>query len=776
MPLEQLGSVLKASEFTGRKDILKDLYGDLDKGAAAIALKGAGGSGKTALLQQVVNRFARKQYAFIVQEGEIIPEILLKQIYNKAKKKNTPNAADTFSAKDKPLREKILWFVEHFLQQEKIMLIFEDFGINLDSGGKFKNERLKEFLVYLKESLEEKNSFMAFTAERDIPGFTSTLIPPLDPQEFKTFLSRCRALSRLGGKDAEQLRFDMGSNPRVLCLLDQVAFLLFKEKKFRWETLKKKVPQLEERVLYKENPDADFSPLLLELLASGLEGSAPRWLEGLSIFRRAVKAAGLEALKISVSGGERSALVRLGLLEYFSKSGFYRLHPLTARFFAGKMSDAAAREFFLRAAAYYEALSAEEGEEYIENRVSARHFYMEAGEWDTVARLSMELDQFLTGNGYPQLAFDMLEEMRGKDYRREFRLAIAERLSVFYTIFGKPDRLIEQEGELVEFYREDGNHKGMAEGYRRMAAAYESKRKFDEAITHLGDSLELWEQLKEAAESAFNLLQMGNIQRKRGKHDEAATFYERARVHAGTVDKPGLSAEVDRQMGQLKEDLGQFDEAIGHYRGALEISRGSGDKMNEGLGLHQVGNMLFLKNDLEEALKHYRGALKLREETGDSRGAAYSRGQVGMICQRKGDLSGALEHYRASMELFEEVKDHAGQASALHQLGRIYQEQGDSDRALEFYRRSLDIREERSDMGGIGLGYGQLGLLLYERGEYEEALRASVKAFVVFSRMNAPAVQLARKNILKVKPHVPQEKFREIMQEFNIQFEAPEKK
>jgi hypothetical protein len=39
--------------------------------------------------------------------------------------------------------------------------------------------------------------------------------------------------------------------------------------------------------------------------------------------------------------------------------------------------------------------------------------------------------------------------------------------------------------------------------------------------------------------------------------------------------------------------------------------------------------------------------------------------------------------------------------------------------------------------------------------------------------MNAPGLQLARKNILKVRDKLPKEKFEEILKEFNIQFEEP---
>jgi tetratricopeptide (TPR) repeat protein len=775
MVFEQLGDASISKEFVGRRKILDEIYKSIDKRAPAVVVKGAGGAGKTALLRRVAAHLNKKQFSFIVIEGVTHPELILEKISLKAKKKGmdgTENIDETFRG---DLRQKILWFVEHYLGKEKIMLVFEDFETNLDVEGAFKNERLKEFLMYLRDSLKEKDALMFFTTDTDIPGFESIPMPKFTEEEFKKLLSPGKALKRLNQTSREKLMFDMGTNPRAIRLLDHIAFLAFGEKKFDWDTLKKRIPNLAERILYKKSEEADFTPLLLEKLLESLTGSQQHLLKGLSIQRGAVGKEALEALQMKIGSRDRKRLVDLSLMEYPGKKKLYQVHPLTARFMFGKMSEEERKQLHLRAAGYFERLRGDENktERDVENEIEIRRHYLEAEEWDKVAEMSIELDQYLTANGYPQLAFDLLKEIENKEYTRDNQIRLYQRLGIFYTLFGKFDEVITQNEKLIKIYEKIEDRNGMAHSLRQMAMAYEKKRKYDEALKEYDKSKEIFEKMGEHAAAGYNLLEMGKIHQKRGKYDEALNHFQKALSLLKSGNDPKGIAESMHQMGRVHEERGAFEKALEYYQQSQEVKETIGDEKEIASGLHQVGNVYFLKGEFDTALTHYQQSLTLNEKINDQRGAGYSLGQLGMIYQRKGQTGKALSHYKKSLDIFEKLGEQRGLSSGLHQLGRIYQDQGNLDKALEHYKKSLEIREKSADMPGMALGYGQLGILYFEKKEYEEALRSSVKAFVIFSKMNAPGLQLARKNILKVRDKLPGDKFEEILKEFNIQFEQP---
>lgn len=776
MVLASLTGSTVSREFIGREDILEEIYKTIDDGAPAVIVKGPGGSGKTALLRRVAVHLSKKQFSLIVIEGETHPELIMEKISLKARKKGIKDAESIDETTIGDLRQRILWYVEHYLEKEKIMLVFEDFETNLNLDGKFKSDRLKEFLMYLKDSLKEKDALLFFTTETDIPGFDSIAMPAFTEEEFKKFLLNLEALNRLNQKSRETLMFDMGTNPRTLLLLDRAALLEFGEKKFQWDSLKKRIPNLAKRILYKESEDADFSPLLLEKLVQHLSKPRVRLLKGLSIFNRAVGKAALDALELKVTGSDRKALKDLSLLHYSDNRDLYRLHRLTARFMLTKLDEAEKNRLHLRAAAYFETLRQEKAGRDIENEVGIRRHYVEAGEWGKVADISLELDQYLITRGYPQLAFDLLLEIENKEYDRETLVRIYRRLAMFHHLFGQFDRVIARNEKLIPLYEETGDRNGIAHSRRQMAMAYDQKRKYDDALTQYDQSLELFEALGEIPAAVFNRLEMGKIHQKRGKYDEASGQFRKALEMARSVNDPEGIAGSLTELGRVCETLGEFDNALEHYLEAQQVKEKIGNHKETASGLHQIGNVYFLKMEFDQALGYYQRSLALSEKIGDLKGAGYSLGQLGMIHHRKGENDEALKLYKKSLELFEKVEDHRGIASGLHQVGRIYQDQGKSDKALEHYKKSVEIREKNADMPGMALGYGQLGMLYFEREEYEESLRSSTKAFVLFSRMNAPGAELARKNMVRVRDKLPKEKFEEILQEFNIQTEPPEEK
>ncbi|MCP5108530.1 MAG: tetratricopeptide repeat protein, partial [bacterium] len=732
MVLGALSDKMTGKDFVGREEILKDIYKAVDGKEAAVVLKGPGGSGKTTLLKHTAAQLGKKQFSFIVIEGETHPELILKKIFLKAHKKGITDAEKMIDGTGEALREKILWVVEHYLQKEKIMMVFEDFEINLNLDGKFRSERLKEFLAYLKDALKEKDTFLFFTTETDIPGFHSTPMPDFIDEEFKKFLSHRDALERLNQKSREKLRFDMGSNPRTLKLLDAVAAREFGEKKFDWDTLKKKIPDLAQRILYKENEDQDFSPLLLEKLFNLLTPAQQQLLKGLSVFNHAVGKAALDALQLKITNAARKELAGLSVLDYSAKNDLYRIHRLTARFMAGKMTEEEKKQFHSRAAVYFEGLTAGTGEGDTGNEIEIRRHYLEAEEWDRVAEISLRLDEYLSSRGFLQLAFDLLQEIENRDYTRDNQLRIYLRLTMFYMIFGQFDRVISQNEKLAAVYEEMENRKGVAICLGQMGMAYENKRKYDEALTKYDKARGIFEALKENAAAGSNLLAMGKIRQKRGKYDEAAADYKKALALAETVNDPAVISESLFQLGRVDEERGDLDKALDYYRQSQQLKEKIGNEKEIASGLHQIGNVFFMKGEFDEAMGHYQRSLTLSEKIDDLKGAGYSLGQLGMIAHRKGETDDALKLYERSVELFEKVGDKRGLSSGYHQLGRLYQERGKSDEALDFYKKSLDIREENADMPGMALGYGQLGMLQFEREEYEESLRSSTKSFVLF--------------------------------------------
>jgi tetratricopeptide (TPR) repeat protein len=491
-------------------------------------------------------------------------------------------------------------------------------------------------------------------------------------------------------------------------------------------------------------------------------------LQGLSIYEGTVSKEALHALKLKITGKDRKQLVELSLMDCHEKMNLYRVHRMTARFFLGKVSEAEKKQLHLRAAQYFEALNEAKDKKEIEYEIKARRHYLEAEEWDRAAKLTFDLDQYLTPKGYVQLSYDLINEIENLDYSREIRLLIYQRLIAFSALFGMADQVISRGEKLLKTYKEIKDKKGMAQSLGHIAMALESKRKYDDALKKFEKSKQLYDETGDTQAAAFTLIEMGKIRQKRAKYDDALTDFEKALALAEKGGNPGAIAESLHNIGQVHEAKGELDTALKDYQRARELREKIGDEKGMAAELHQIGNIFFLKGDSDTAFDNYQQSLKLAENKNDLRGQGYSLGQLGLIYQRRGQQDEALRQYRKSLQAFEKLADQRGISASLHQIGRIHQDQGKLDQALENYKKSLEIREKSADMQGMAVGHGQLGMLYYEKKEYKEALVSSVKSFLLFSRMGAPGAKLAQKTIRKIEDKLPKEEFNAVLKEYNI--------
>ena len=776
------------SGFIGRRDVLRKIYREIDDGEAPVVLKGRGGVGKSAVLTRVAAELKKKKFDILALRGVVSAEMVLKKIAQKAFEMGVKEAETIFESRVE-YKEKLEKLLENFVYKKKLLLLFEDFDENQSAEGEFLNERLKELLFYLKDILKDKDSLMIFSTRYHIPKFTEDSkdkdkardrtieIEPFSWLEFRKLIFRTAVLKRLNEKSLKYLYFEMGGYPRAVELLDKIACREFGDEDFEWAQLRARVPDLTERILYKESETADFSYLLFEPLLGYLDENQRQILDTLSIYRGWVTKEALEGHHLQITPKDRKKLEELSLINYLKKKGDYNLyvHRLTAQVVQGRMEEAELKEAHLCAARYFEGLSPwagkqEENRKFDENDLEARWHYIEAGHIDTAAVMTFGMDGYFCSVGYPQFAFDLVKDMEKHEAEMEEdkRLYLHNRLAVFYSLFGKLDEALKQNEITLEIVEARGDTRSVAVNLGQMGMIYEAKGEYDDALKNYGKSLEASGKVGDRAAVALRMDQMGSIYKRQGNYDDAREKYLGAlEIDRENKDEKRISNDLE-QLGRIHDEQGQFNEALNYYEQSLEIKEKLEDKPGIAALVHQMGNVKFFTGNVDESFGLYERSLKIKEETGDLKGAGYSLGQMGLIFQRKGKIDEALAHYEKSLENFEKSDEQKGIAASHHQIGRIHEARGDRDTALTHYEKALELREKHGDMLGAAITYGQLGMLYFAKEEYEPALRYSVQAFAIFSKYGSPNMELARRNMLRIREKMPIETFNDILKEFNI--------
>ncbi|MCP5051836.1 MAG: CHAT domain-containing protein, partial [bacterium] len=406
----QLASIPKKptadTGFIGRREILRKVFRDIKNGESVITLKGDGGVGKSAILARVASRLKQEKFETLVFRGTTSAEMVLKRISQQARKQGVKEAENIFESQVE-YKEKLDKLLDHFIYKKKLLLIFEDFDENQNTDGEFLNDRLKELVSFLKETLDEKDSVMIFSTRYDIPDFTSIPVEPLTWLEFRKVVFKTELLKPLDEKSLKYFYFEMGGYPRAVHLFDEIARYEFPGESFQWSQLRGKVSGLTERVMHKESESADFSSMLLEALLGRLDKKKRRQLEILSIYKGWVPSEALAQHQQEISPKDRKDLKRLFQVHYSGKgkeSG-YHVPRLTAQTVRVKIGEEELKRFHLLAARYFDNPT------YDEDYLESRWHYLDAHDFDKASAMTFDMDQYFCGIGYPQFAFDLVKEL-----------------------------------------------------------------------------------------------------------------------------------------------------------------------------------------------------------------------------------------------------------------------------------------------------------------------------------------------------------------------------
>jgi tetratricopeptide (TPR) repeat protein len=757
--------------FVGRRDLLKEINDTIENKETAILLKGPEGVGKTTIIKRITTRLKKKKFTPLYIRGTTSPEAVLQEIAQKAAENNYHEAAELFTAQIE-YKEKLEKVLENYVFKTNLLLMFDDFDQNQTAEGHFKNERLKELLTYLKDTLKEKEtgSLLLLTSQQNIENFTTIEVPPLAQNEFLEMIPDSTALHRMDKKSLKQLYFDIGGYPRAILMIDQIAKRIFESGNIDWAKLKERIPKLDERIRYKESETADFTYLLIEPLVERMSRKQSRLLDAMSIYRGKISTSQLSVQQLEFKPNDLKKLEQSHLVTPLG-SGQYEIPAVVARNRQSRMEEPEKRQYHLTAAENLRSLSKNGTQKIEPNHHETLWHYQEAGEYNTAASIIFEMDQYYCHIGFPQYAFDLLTgiEKHAGEMSESNRLKLHNRLTTMYSIFGKLDDALKQNEAALIINEATDNKEGIAVNQGQMGLLYEARGKLDDALKHYKMSLTAAEETNNNDAVLQRLEKIGAIEKQLGHYDNAEKEYRRAlEINKEKNNQKAIASNLE-QLGRIHDEQGKFDDALEFYRQSLEIKEKIVDPQGCADILHQVGNVNYFRGNIDEALTYYLKSLEIKENIEDHKGTGYSLGQIGLIYQRKGKENEALENLKKSLESFEKADEKKGIAAGNHQIGRILESKGDKDTALEHYQKAVQIREELGDMLGAAITYGQLGMLHYSNEDYETALLNSTKAYAIFARYGSPNQELARRNMLRIKPNLPTEKFNQVLREYNIE-------
>jgi predicted ATPase/class 3 adenylate cyclase len=276
------------------------------------------------------------------------------------------------------------------------------------------------------------------------------------------------------------------------------------------------------------------------------------------------------------------------------------------------------------------------------------------------------------------------------------------------------------------------------------------------------------EQLAEAMGDQRSLAQCFNawadLYCETSEFQHAVQTLLKARRIAEEIDDQAIVARSLTIWGQALELQGHFQAARGYYEQALELYRAIDYPRGEATNLSRLGNVAFYQNDNAAAYAYDQQALTLRRTINDRSGEANSLSALGQSALRLGHLAEALEHQKAAIQVARTIGDRSSEAYCVSTLGETYFTQGDYAAAEELYEQAIrlcraigDRRREANILNMLGMVYRDVGDYAQAQKQLEQALaiyrEIGEQSYITYALLNLGYVLAITGNPAEAQEH-----------------------
>ncbi|HVM50094.1 MAG TPA: tetratricopeptide repeat protein [Candidatus Acidoferrum sp.] len=212
---------------------------------------------------------------------------------------------------------------------------------------------------------------------------------------------------------------------------------------------------------------------------------------------------------------------------------------------------------------------------------------------------------------------------------------------------------------------------GSCMAHANLGSALVNKGRFDEAISHLQESLRL-------------------------RPDDGVPQDELAQVHNNLGIALVNNGHIDDAVGQLEQAIHlQPDHADAHYNLGIALAKaGRGDdaisqyrevirlQPDNAMAHYNLGVALARNGEMDEAISHYQEVIRLKPD------CAIVRNDLGSALFKKGHLDEAISHYQQAIRLRPDY------AMAHYNLGNALAKQGQLDEAIREFQEALRLQPD----------------------------------------------------------------------------------
>lgn len=225
-----------------------------------------------------------------------------------------------------------------------------------------------------------------------------------------------------------------------------------------------------------------------------------------------------------------------------------------------------------------------------------------------------------------------------------------------------------------------------------------TKGNMPEGTRLLTRAVERFRQDRDVPGLALALARRGNVERMRGRYDEAMKdLEEAAELTEGSDELQWIYADALRGEGNCLFRQGRTLQSMHLLEHALSIYMRIKDAPTIPLLLMETGMVHAAIGDYQEARNSYERAWEIWRENGDMLRQAFLLNNLGVLHQQVGDYERAVECLEQGLLCAQRIGHIRHEALIALGLGDVYSEVGDWDSAALNYRRAGELAQQLGD-------------------------------------------------------------------------------
>jgi adenylate cyclase len=285
----------------------------------------------------------------------------------------------------------------------------------------------------------------------------------------------------------------------------------------------------------------------------------------------------------------------------------------------------------------------------------------------------------------------------------------------------EPEKTIEialqakEQAEKIDFKQ------GIAYALKNIGLGYYFQEKKVETLDYWGQSLKIFEDLKDDVGISNLLNNIAAIYVNQGDYERGLEYGLRSlKLAEKTGDKLRLLSALNTVGSIYYKNKDTWDKALGYLISALPYCEAVGRKDAIGIISENIGEIYADKNQMDSALIYYQRSIAA---VGDEPSTSFAYNGIGKLYLKKGDIKEALNYHNKALSNADKTNSPRHIQESLRGIANVYVKQNDFTTALNYYDRARLIAEQIKAVDALKDIYSEMAIAYAGTKDYKNAFK-----------------------------------------------------